>query len=73
MKVYICTCNNCGNIYNDSNPGPDSITYNLNLAVANTLKELVSIDDMRACPECETDEYLIDNINPHLFDKYLKQ
>lgn len=63
MKVYICTCNNCANIYKDSNPGPDNVAFDLGVAVANSLRELESIDDMRACPECKTDGYLVDNIN----------
>ena len=68
METYICTCNNCANIYLDSNPGSDSTKFDLLPSVASTLQELERIDDMRACPVCRTDGYLVDNINVNAFN-----
>ena len=51
--MYICTCNYCGNLWADTNPGKESIDYPEQM-----LNELVN----HRCPECKTDAYLQDNI-----------
>lgn len=54
---YVCRCNNCYDYLIDTNPQVNAKKFNVtNL----NLKELVMIDDMKACPNCETDEYLMD-------------
>ena len=62
--MKLCTCNNCGNIYEDMNPSDESIEYPL----IEGIKELPTIkledgDTGYGCPECKTDGYLQDNIN----------
>jgi len=68
--MHICTCNNCGEIYEDMNPSKESIDYpeqdldqlryiNVNEATENDGihgKEMAWV-----CPKCLTDEHLIDN------------
>ena len=61
--MKICTCNNCGNIWEDPNPCKESIEYpEINIP------QLEWLDDgagghFLGCPECETDGYLVDNVN----------
>lgn len=64
--MKLCTCNNCGSIFEDMNPGDDSIEYTGRQY--NHLPELPTIllDDGTigyGCPECKTDGYLQDNIS----------
>ena len=54
---YICKCNNCDNLLIDTNPQVGAKQYDV---TSLKLDELISIDDMRACPNCETDEFLTD-------------
>ena len=54
---YVCRCNNCGNLLIDTNPQINAQKFDVSKL---HLKELISIEDMRACPNCKTDEYLID-------------
>ena len=61
--MYICTCNNCGNCYEDTNPGNDSVKYPEVILPALTLNP----DNFaHECPECGTDGYLVDNVNPYI-------
>lgn len=74
--MKICTCNNCGNIYDDPNPGDKSIEY-----VELCLDKLILIHDEDSqdqvffwgCPECETDSYLQDNINLNALNEETKR
>ena len=54
---YICKCNNCDSLLIDNNPQVDAKQYDVDSL---GLDELVSIEDMRACPNCKTDDYLTD-------------
>lgn len=60
MKV--CTCNNCGNIFEDLNPSEESIEYS-----DFPIDELEMCNDgndtFLGCKVCRTDEFLMDNIN----------
>lgn len=60
--VYLCKCNMCGNILIDNNPLPDAVLYEYR----NGLGELAQLEDVVTgeiywgCPNCQTDDYLID-------------
>lgn len=60
--MKITTCNNCGNIYEDINPGDESRDYK-----PRNIDPLVHGEDedgfFVGCPVCNTDGYLVDNIN----------
>jgi rubredoxin len=66
--MKLCTCNNCGNIYEDMNPQSDAKEY-VNIA---GIKPLVNSqreqeDDRYAdywvCPICHTDSFLSDTVD----------
>ena len=54
---FICKCNKCDSILIDTNPQIGQIMVNIN---SMSLDSLISLDDMKACPICQTDEYLTD-------------
>jgi len=55
--VYLCGCNQCGSVFIDTNPQTGAPKFNVNSMV---YEELELIEDMRACPVCKTDEFLMD-------------
>jgi hypothetical protein len=61
--MKLCTCNNCGNVYEDLNGNNDQIEYPDNL----NLEPLEYIEDHSysyyGCPKCHDDGNLVDNIN----------
>ena len=65
MKDYLCKCNNCDSILIDMNPQIDATEKE----VPKDAKYMDYLWDKEgemyywACPECETDDYLTDNIN----------
>ena len=61
----ICVCNNCETLLIDSNPQVGAKEFEVD---GLHLNELVSIDDMRACPNCQTDEYLSDDVYRKLWE-----
>ena len=75
--MKLCTCNNCGTVYEDMNPGDESIEYPERLRNEYQIEELPTIihdgkDDPfdagyigYGCSECLTDGHLQDNINPY--------
>ena len=64
MKDYLCKCNNCDSVLIDMNPQTDAVKK----ALPKGAKYMNYIWDKEdemffwACPECDTDEYLTDNI-----------
>lgn len=66
--INICTCNNCGNIWEDTNPGEHSRNYKYRALIP---LEYVMCDGgiIKACPICKTDGYLVDNINYNVYKK----
>jgi hypothetical protein len=58
--MSLCKCNNCENVFIDTNPQVDSVVFQHHFQ----LKELVD----HQCPECGTDAYLVDitNENKHI-------
>ncbi len=70
--MKLCTCNNCGNVYEDMNPGKDSIEYP-DSAAFNALEKLYEDEGnpesgFWGCPECKDDGALTDNINEAAMD-----
>ena len=73
--MKLTTCGNCENVYEDMNPGDDSIDYPDSLIERFKIQELPTInllDDKGnkedigyGCPNCNTDGYLQDNVNPY--------
>ena len=64
----MCRCNNCGSILIDENPRSGAKKYDVSCADG-SLKQFVDLSDNGlshdigyywGCPECGTDEYLID-------------
>jgi len=73
--VKLTTCTNCGNVYYDMNPGNNSIEYPIELFNIFEIQELPFIQFLNdegvfeengyGCPNCHTDGYLQDNVNPN--------
>lgn len=72
--MKLTTCNNCGHVYEDMNPGDESIEYDDNQPELQDLDELPIIEHELeegeaepyigyGCEHCKTDGYLVDNIN----------
>jgi hypothetical protein len=66
--MFLCTCNNCGNVYKDRNPGIGPIEYDERIYRMFGLSELPVIrledgDRGYGCPECKTDGYVVTNVN----------
>jgi hypothetical protein len=59
--MNLCTCNNCGNIWEDMNPDVNAKDYPENLNVKPLLKQTPI--DFWCCPECCTDEFLSDSVD----------
>ena len=70
--MKICTCNNCGNIYDDLNGDDKSIEYQDTL-----LKELDLLnengDSFYGCGVCDTDSFLMNNINLNAMSEKQKE
>lgn len=62
---HICKCNNCGGLFLDTNPQTNAKKFDVDKL---SLDELESIDDMRACPVCRTDEFLSDDVSQKLWE-----
>lgn len=64
--MKICTCNNCGGIYEDVNPSDESIDYPAEMLIDGKLEwffvEFNKPEEYPGCPKCCTDSYLVDNI-----------
>lgn len=57
--MYLTTCNKCGLVFDDPNPGELSTEYNDSM----NFESLCKYEGFWACPVCKTDDYLVDNIN----------
>lgn len=60
--MYICRCNKCNGIFEDTNPQINAINYpEIDIP---SLEPAKNIDEggLHACPNCQTDAYLQDNI-----------
>ena len=56
-KDHLCKCNKCDNILIDKNPQVDAKKFQLK----GNEKELIKVNnEFWGCPECLTDDYLID-------------
>jgi hypothetical protein len=66
--MKLCTCNNCGNVYEDLNSNPDQIEYPEII-----VEPLEYIEEHSysyyGCPQCHDDGCLVDNINPNAGEK----
>ena len=60
--VYLCECNMCGNILIDNNPLPDAVLheYRDELGELAQMEDVVTGEIYWGCPNCQTDDYLID-------------
>lgn len=61
--MYICTCNNCGRVYEDINPGEKSINYPIDISLPELERGEDEDGEYIGCPVCCTDANLVDNIN----------
>lgn len=58
--MKLCTCNNCGKVYEDMNPQTDAKEY----PELQNIEPIIFIDDEYwGCPNCMSDGYLQDDIN----------
>lgn len=62
---YICLCNNCNTLLLDTNPQVNAKQFEVDSL---QLAELEQIEDMRACPNCKTDDYLTDDVYRKLWE-----
>ena len=67
--MYICTCNNCNGIFEDTNPQTGAKDYpEINIP------SLIAMNDedgpMQACPVCLSDGYLTDSVNEGKVARY---
>lgn len=62
----ICTCNNCGAVFIDDNPGPGNLLYRIpsNVIIEEMLHDTDEDGPFIGCTHCATDGYLMDNLNP---------
>jgi hypothetical protein len=64
--MKICTCNKCDRIYEDLDPGKNSIEYPFIDITPLTYRIIFNkgkiVDKFWACPTCYTDAYLTNNI-----------
>ncbi len=66
--MFLCTCNNCDGIWEDTNPSDDSKEYpetpeNLSHAPLESGEDKDGNGWSHHCPTCKTDGYLMDNKN----------
>lgn len=65
--MKLCTCNNCGQIFQDPNPGNESENYPDSTHFDSLIKLYADVNKPETgywgCPTCCTDSFLIDNIN----------
>ncbi len=61
--MKICTCNQCGGVFDDTNPSDESIDYP---------EMFLDILDDHECPVCKCDDFLADNINENAGGEALK-
>lgn len=64
--MYLTTCINCGNIWEDTNPSDDSKDYaetaeNLQFTPLEQGEDADGEGYSHHCPTCKTDSYLVDN------------
>ena len=58
---YICKCNNCDNLYIDTNPQVGAKKYDV---------DYLNLDDLydHKCPKCKVDDYLDDSVYRKLWN-----
>lgn len=63
--MKLCTCNNCGNVYEDLNANKGQIEYPDSIIV--DLLELIQKDGETfwGCPQCQDDAHLTDDLNEY--------
>ena len=61
LKYQFCKCNNCGGVFFDTNPSEQPF---FEIPKGKGYQELDTIEEdgeyFQGCPECETDEHLMD-------------
>ena len=57
--MKLCTCNNCGGVFEDTNPQIGATDYPEEV-LKNT--EILTLED-HSCPVCVVDDYLVDGVN----------
>lgn len=61
MKDYLCKCNNCDEVFIDTNPQTNAIIHEL---TGNERKLTIQVDSdgewFTGCPNCKDDGYLTD-------------
>lgn len=69
--MKLCTCNNCGNIWEDMNPQTDSKNYpdTPDFKPLKWIREDGTNDWFWGCPKCETDGFLSDDVNDKPWEK----
>ena len=70
--MKICTCNNCSTLFEDMNPGESNLEYSDHMPVQQMVQLSLEQNGSKAdpywgCPNCNTDDYLEDNINKNIF------
>lgn len=65
-KDYLCKCNMCGTIMRDENPQVDAPMLDVD-AIGKPVEQMIQVYENKiplwACPNCETDSYLTDDIS----------
>ena len=65
-KDYLCQCDMCGTILRDENPQVDAPMLDVN-AIGKPVEQMIQVYEdgeyFWACPKCETDFYLTDDVS----------
>lgn len=71
MEEYLCKCTNCDNIMYDENPDPDNFPVDISGYDEINPMELCNEDgdSFWGCGNCQTDEFLVDIVNPKIFEQ----
>lgn len=73
--MFLCTCNNCGGIFEDTNPqssGPDKSLHYEFKDESNRNLYVEGLEDHN-CPTCGNDDCLVDNINYPALNELTKE
>lgn len=73
--MYLCTCNNCGGIFEDTNPQPSGNNASIKYLWKNEMLSRIMLEPLsdHSCPVCESDGDLVDNINMPALNELTKE
>jgi len=73
--MHLCTCNNCGGIFYDTNTQPSGQDKSIRYVWRNERISRIFVEPLQdhKCPTCDMDDYLVDNINHPALNELTKE